>query len=214
MLDYDYIAAPQPPADASKRYHCLILHGLGDSKHGWKDVTRMLALKELSYLFAQAPIPYFGGWSWFNMGNDLSLDLDSVRDSRKKLRELVEHLLDKLGIGSERLFLLGFSQGSLMTIDFGVREASRFAGLIGISGFFTFLDEYPAAFSPVATKQDILITHGVDDDLVPIGFPKQQIAILRKAGLTIDWREYAKAHGVDPAEELPEIRQWIHQRMK
>lgn len=214
MLDYDIIPARKPPADPAKAYHCLILHGLGDSKDGWKPVSAMLGLDQLGYIFAQAPIPYYGGGSWFDLSHDFHPSDAQVRESRAAVQELIGHLLQKFTISSERLFLFGFSQGCLMIMDVGLRSAARFAGMVGISGFFTMLDEYPAAFGAAAKAQDILLTHGLDDPMIPISVTRKQKDRLRQLGLNIDWREYAKEHGVDPADELPEIREWLSKRIK
>ena len=61
--------------------------------------------------------------------------MDDVRASAEALRGLLAHLEEAHRIPAERLFIMGFSQGCLMTLELGLTHHRRFAGLIGISGW-------------------------------------------------------------------------------
>ncbi len=209
MLIHD-IVAPRQPAPTGHQSWVVVLHGLGDSKEGWKDVAPMLGLDRVGWVFVQAPRAYFGGWSWFDLAPDLgSIDCDHVRASRAAIEELLAHLEKNLGVPRSRLVLMGFSQGCLMTLDVGLRSAAPFAGLVAISGWLAFADEYPAAFGPAALTQKILQTHGRYDGVVPIERARPQAERLRKLGVPLTWSEYDKDHGLDPEREIADIRAFI-----
>lgn len=213
MLLCDLVPAHAPhPTD---RWLCLVLHGLGDSKEGWKDVAPMIGLDRLAFGFVQAPIPYYGGWSWFDIGLEgrIRVDVEQVRQGRRQLDELVDHLLEQQHLPASRLFMLGFSQGCLMALDWGLRRRERLAGIVGISGVLTLIEEYPAAFGVTAPTQAVLMTHGLHDQVIPIERTRPLKDALVAAGAAIDWREYRKDHGVDPEDELPDIRRWMAGRM-
>jgi phospholipase/carboxylesterase len=210
MLLHDRLPALSPSATP---YHCLVLHGLGDSKDGWKPLAVELGVPELGWCFAQAPLPYYGGWSWFEIFGNFSVDDQQVRESRKKLTALIDHLLKTLGIPSERLFLMGFSQGCLMVLDQALRTDHCFAGVIGISGFMTMMDEYPAAFGSAMKQQQVLMTHGLYDGVIPITATRRIKDRLLALGVPLDWREYAKDHSVDPLRELGDLRAFLTRRI-
>ncbi len=209
MLLHDLVA-PRQPVPAGHQHWVVVLHGLGDSKEGWKDVAPMLGLDRVGWVFVQAPRDYFGGWSWFDIASDLgSIDFGHVRSSRAALEELLSHLEKTLGVPSSRLVLMGFSQGCLMTLDVGLRSATPFAGLVAISGWLAFADEYPAAFGPTALTQKILQTHGRYDGVVPIERSRPQAERLKQLGVPLTWVEYDKEHGLDPEREIADIRAFI-----
>jgi phospholipase/carboxylesterase len=210
MLVHDLVPPAQPTAEP---FHCLVLHGLGDSKDGWKPVADELALPQLGWCFVQAPVPYYGGWSWFDIYADHRIDTAQQHESRDELRRLVDHLLTRLAIPSERLFIMGFSQGCLMTLDLGLRADRRFAGLVGISGFLTDLDAYPAAFGSAVKQQHLLLTHGLYDGMLPIAAMRRVKDRLLAMGVPLDWREYAKDHGLDPHRELGDLRAFLSRRI-
>ena len=203
-LRYDVIA----PADPLR--WVLVLHGLGDSKEGWKPVANELALPGTGWIFAQAPDVYYSGWSWFDMQlPDTRPDPDTVRRSRDQLRILLAHLAQTRGITADKLTVMGFSQGCLMTMALALTHHERFAGVIGISGWIAELEAYPAAFGAAALSQRYLMTHGTYDQVIPIELTRPQAAQLRALGLDLTWREYAKPHGLDPDAELAALRVFI-----
>jgi predicted esterase len=211
MLAYSLMP---PPAGGPATHHCLILHGLGDSQAGWKPVAPMLGVAHLGFIFADAPRPYYEGFAWFDLNADLSFKDEQIRASRVALDELITALLARLGIPSERLFLLGFSQGALMVMDTALRAKRTYAGVIGISGFLAMLGEYPQAFGTSLPSQHLLMTHGRADALLPLAMVRAQVQGLNALGLSIGWREYDKAHSLDPVHELPELRAFISARMQ
>jgi phospholipase/carboxylesterase len=113
------------------------------------------------------------------------------------------------GFATEQTILGGFSQGGLMTIDVGLRYPHLLAGLISISGYVFEPENLVQELSPVARQQPLLLTHGTVDPLIPIAPVRQQIQILKTAGLQIQWREFEKAHTIAGEEELRLIRDFV-----
>jgi phospholipase/carboxylesterase len=209
MLTYHLVPATSAPAT----HHALILHGLGDSMHGWLPVTGMLGIPRLGYALANAPRPYHDGFSWFDLAGDFSVDPAQIRASRAALAELIEHLLKTLAIPSERLFLIGFSQGALIAMDTVLRSQRRFAGVVAISGFLRLIEEYPDAFGSALASQRILITHGRRDPLIPIQAVRAQKDQLLGLGVALRWKDYDKVHTLDATRELADIVAFLREGM-
>jgi len=106
MLAHEILPPPRPgPAGPC---YAVVLHGLGDSREGWKPVAPELAIPELGYVFVDAPDPYLDGYSWFPIpgftGEVGEQELHAALGrSRAMLAELVAHLLASLELPSERL---------------------------------------------------------------------------------------------------------------
>ena len=179
----------------------IALHGLGDSLDGWLWLPRAMRLPWLNFLLVNAPEPYHGGWSWF--------DIDSgagIAESRQLLFQLLDGLKE---YPAGQIVLSGFSQGCLMSIEVGARYPRQFAGIVGISGFVHDPEQLIRELSPVARRQRFLLTHGAHDPLLPIQNARRQVAQLKEAGLNIEWREFEKGHNIAGEEELAVIRQFI-----
>jgi phospholipase/carboxylesterase len=197
MLTTHFIPAAQPPS----RRLMIVLHGLGDSLEGWLWLPGALQLPWLNFLLVNAPDPYYGGWSWFDIETGAG-----VAASRQLLFQLLDGLKE---YPAGQIVFSGFSQGCLMSIEVGARYPRQLAGIVGISGFVHEPEKLVREMSPVARRQRFLITHGTQDPLLPIQGAREQVALLKKAGLNIEWREFVKAHNVAGAEEVAVIREFI-----
>ena len=195
------------PAQEPARRLVIVLHGLGDSVEGFLFLPEILDLPGVNYLLLNAPLDYFMGFAWY----ELEDPEPGILEGRAKLRALAEELTGQ-GWDSRELLLFGFSQGCLMAIDFGLRYELPLAGIVGISGYAAFLDRLDSELHPQARQQRWLITHGDEDELLPIGRTRAQMQQLIAAGVPVEWHEFAKTHTLDPARELPLIRDWIAAR--
>lgn len=189
----------------------LVLHGLGDGKEGWKPVAPLLRLDGWGWCFAQAPDPYGPGWSWFDLdlGGDVRVDAAGVRRSHRELLALLAHLEEVRGIPCERIAVLGFSQGCLMTLETVLRHPRPFLAAVAISGWLHREDEWPAGFGAALPRQRVLVTHGRHDPVVPMALAAPRIARLRALGAPLAWAEYDKDHTLDPDEEAADIRRHL-----
>jgi phospholipase/carboxylesterase len=201
MLETEFVAA----AEKGSRRLMVMLHGLGDSSAGFHWLPPALNLPWMNYLLVNAPDPYYGGYAWYDFAGDMG---PGVRRSRDLLFELLDEQR-KAGFPTEQTVLGGFSQGSLMTIEVGCRYPHRFAGLVGISGYVFEPEVLVRNLSPMARSQRFLVTHGYQDPIIPFAAVKQQIELLKKAGLDIAWHELPKAHTIAGEPELDLIRDFI-----
>jgi len=201
MLHSELIPAQE---SASKRLF-IMLHGLGDSIEGYRWFPEAMNLPWLNYLLVNAPDDYYGGYSWFDYQGDLT---PGVNRSRESLFELLDAQRNA-GFQTNDTILGGFSQGCLMSIDVGLRYPHRFAGIVGISGWVCEPEKLLKELSPVAFEQRLLITHGLFDPMVSFAETREQINMLKAAGLHIEWHEFPKPHAIAGELELAVIRNFV-----
>src|SRR5436190_21975763 len=118
------------PAASASQQLMIVLHGLGDSSAGFHWIQDELDIDTLNYVLVNAPDPYYAGYSWY----DIQDPRPGVERSRKILTKVLEQT-QREGYPADQTFLLGFSQGCLMTLEFGSRYSTALAGYVGISGY-------------------------------------------------------------------------------
>jgi phospholipase/carboxylesterase len=96
-----------------------------------------------------------------------------------------------------------------MAIEIGLRYPHRFAGIIGISGYVCEPETLVKELSPVAFQQRLLMTHGTHDPMIPFAAVREQVNLLKAAGLNIAFHEFLKAHTIAGDEELDLIRDFV-----
>lgn len=201
MLHAEFI----PATAAGSRHLMILLHGLGDSLEGYRWLPRAMRLPFLNYLLVNAPDAYYGGFAWYDIDHEPGRGIER---SRQWLFALLDEQREK-GFPSNKTIVSGFSQGCLLSIEIGARYPHLLAGIVGISGYVHEAEKLVQELSPVARQQRFLLTHGTADSLIPIDWVRPQVALLRQAGLQIEWREFAKAHTIAGEPELAVIREFI-----
>ncbi len=196
------------PARTPRKQLVVVLHGRGDSAEGFLWLQQTLAIDSLDFLLLNAPNPYVIGFSWYDLPPN---QLPGIVGARRLLGDVFQQT-EQDGYPPEQTFLFGFSQGCLMTLEFGARHAHRLAGYIGVSGYVYDPATLLGDLNPDVNQGDWLITHGTEDEMLPVAKTRQQIQQLNAGGFGIDYREYTKSHTIDIARELPEIREWMRSR--
>jgi phospholipase/carboxylesterase len=201
MLEHELV----PARVRESRHLMVVLHGLGDSREGYRWLPKALDVPAMNFLLVDAPDEYYGGFSWYDFAGDPA---PGVRRSREMLFELL-YAQRAGGFPTEQTQLFGFSQGCLMTLEVGARYPHRLAGLVGVSGYPHAPAQLVQELSRVAREQRFLLTHGTLDPMIRVELVRPAIAQLQAAGLHIEWHEFAKAHTIAERGEVELIRRFV-----
>ena len=194
-LRCEYASPPNPSGDL-----VVVLHGRGDSSKGFHWMPQALSLPGVSYLLVNAPDDWYGGFSWYDLPPEHGA---GVLRSRGLLDALFEELQAQ-GVAPERTVLFGFSQGCLLTFEWGARSELPLAGCVGVSGYCYDAEALSGELSQAALTRPWLITHGTQDPVLAFQTTADQVKVLQSAGLPLDFRSYSKTHTIDA--DLADIR--------
>ena len=199
------------------------LHGLGADGHDFEPIPPMLGLPKARFILPHAerrPVTINGGMvmrAWYDI---LSLDFTGVRESEPDIRRSqaqVEALIERersRGVASERIVLVGFSQGGAMALHAGLRWRESLAGIIVLSAYLLMGEQLAAEATDANASTPMLFCHGRQDPLVPIWLGKaahDQVKALTPER-SMQWYDYPMPHAVCP-EELAEIARFLHARI-
>ncbi len=192
------------PSKIPSKKVMVIMHGRGDSSEGFTGLPPFLDIDEMNYLLLDAPFEYFSGLSWYQLPPD---QLPGIKHSSQLLTETLDILFEE-EFNADESFLFGFSQGSLLTFEFGARYHRRLAGYIAVSGYI-----YDAAKLLEEMNEDLrtanwLCTHGTYDNVLPFEVSKEQVQQLQEGGFEIEFKGYEKDHSID-RDELEMIASWM-----
>ncbi|MDF1880659.1 alpha/beta fold hydrolase [Sulfurimonas sp. MAG313] len=187
----------------------IILHGRGDSAEGFRFFPQELGLDDMNYLLLNAPFEYFTGFSWYDLPPNQE---PGIEYSKKVLTEILDTVF-KDKYEPSKTILFGFSQGSLLTFEFGARYKEKLAGYIAVSGYVYNAPKILEEMNQDLKNANWLCTHGYEDDVLPYHESRAQIEVLLDGDFEIDFRAYHKTHTVDPGE-FKEIKKWIVNKLK
>lgn len=196
------------PSKVPSKKIMIILHGRGDSSQGFTWLPPFLEIDDMNYLLLDAPYEYFGGYSWYDLPPNQFI---GIAHSSSLLADVLDILFEE-DYNAEESFLFGFSQGALLTFEFGARYEQELAGYIAVSGYVYDTTSLIKEMNPDLNKGNWLCTHGTGDDVLPYDVSKTQIETLQDSGFKIDFRTYDKGHDI-VQEEMNMIKAWIKQRV-
>jgi len=203
------LVAPRARADA---YPTLVLlHGRGDSAAGIAPLGYEFERDDLLVISVQAPLELggmmAGGYEWYRLREPRRLDEATLRASLDALAEFLDAVKFAYPIDPERVVLLGFSQGAVMSLGAQALRPESVAGVIALSGYFPIEVESEAGN---LVGRPAFVAHGVYDDIIPVEAGRRTRDLLERHGVDLTYREYSMAHQVS-AEEMGDVRGWLDQ---
>lgn len=108
----------------------IMLHGRGASARDILGLVPALGSRDFTYL---APSARGNTWYPYSFLSDTATNEPFLSSALAVIDRLVADIVAK-GVVRERVFLLGFSQGACLALEFAVRHPARYGGLLAFSG--------------------------------------------------------------------------------
>lgn len=206
MLDTQEIeTGPHPTASL------IILHGLGADGSDFVPVCGELTLDEVGpvrFVLPSAPVrpvslnnghPMRAWYDILPVSGPKREDEASLRQAHEQVEWLIEREVAR-GIPSQRIVLMGFSQGCAMALHTGLRFPQRLAGIMALSGYLPLADTLAAERNPANAHTPIFMAHGTQDPVVVPARGEASRDLLAGLGYTVQWHTYPMPHSVHPRE--------------
>jgi len=179
-----------PPLSGGKpKSLAVLLHGLGSDGNDLIGLAPHWAplVPDTEFLSPNAPFPcdmapY--GYQWFSLQDrSPARILAGVRAAAPMLDGFLDDALKARGLDESRLALVGFSQGTMMSLHVGLRRAKAVAGILGYSGALTGAD---GLAQEVRSKPRVFLLHGTADEVVPFAALDAAKRALESVGVRVE----------------------------
>lgn len=140
------------------------------------------------------------GYQWFPIpwldGSSEEASHEGMVRAVDDLNAWIDSVLEETGVSPLNFLLLGFSQGTMMSLHVAPRRDQEFAGVVGFSGR---LIDPDALDAEVKVRPPVLLVHGDQDDMVPPASLPEAGNALTAAGFTV-YAHIMKGtgHGIAP----------------
>ena len=140
------------------------------------------------------------------------IDAEAAEDSRLALLHFIDELIEAYQVDPKRIYLMGFSQGAIMSLNIALTRPDKVAGVVVMSG--RLLPEIqPLITEPAALAGlPIFMAHGKRDRVVPIRDARAARDQLSTLSVALTYHEYAMGHQVT-VESMKDIVPWLKARL-
>ena len=139
--------------------------------------------------------PMGPGYQWFPLSRiDPEEALRGTEAATPPLNSFIDAELARVGLPADKLALVGFSQGTMMSLYVGLRRTIAPAAVVGFSGVLVGSDTIPANMA----RPPVLLVHGDADQVVPPQALLLAANALAGLGVPVQWHmSKGLAHGID-----------------
>ena len=124
------------------------------------------------------------GYQWFSLTDrSLAAMTQGVRNAAPILNEFLDSISKEYSINQDRFILFGFSQGTMMALYVALTGQNSISSVLGFSGS---LLGFESIESEAINKVPIFLSHGDQDDVVPVGSIDYAAKILNKNGIDFE----------------------------
>jgi phospholipase/carboxylesterase len=132
--------------------------------------------------------------------------------ARRVVVECIDQVADAKGADRSRVYLAGFSQGAMLTLAIALTEPEQIAGAAVLSGRLVAAVRDHHAEPERLRGFPILVTHGTDDEQIPIRSAHDIRQALQPLGLAVDYHEFESGHYISDMN-VDALNQWLRRRL-
>ncbi|MFW9078956.1 alpha/beta hydrolase [Pseudomonas sp. P2757] len=210
-LPLKYLEQVHP--DAEPRPLVVFLHGYGSNEADLIGMKFQLP-KHYNYLSVQAPMSLGEGrFQWFRKKGEgvYNGETDDLKLSSQKLREFIAAAAQKYHAQPDKVYLIGFSQGAMMSYEVGLRRPAVVGGIAALSGRLLPVLKAELKAQQQRPPLNIFIGHGTADDRVPYSAGTEADALLQKLSYKPQFHAYPGVGHSISAAELRDLNAWLQQ---
>ena len=204
---------PPVTSGTTKAPALVLLHGRGANED---DLLGLADFLDPRFFIVSARAPYrfedgAGGYTWFGLKEIGSPDPQQFGESYRFLVQFIEDVKTGYPVDPDRVFLLGFSMGSIMSYAVALTKPALVRGIVAHSGYIPEHASLQFSWTQLASLS-VFVAHGLFDPIIPIQKARRTRELLWQTGADLTYKEYPIGHTISE-ESLSDLSQWLEKKL-
>lgn len=201
----------QPKVKSQKNPLVILLHGVGSNEQNMFSFADALP-ENFLVVSVRGPLTIGNGmYAWFQVQfspEGSIINKAQAEQSRKDILSFIDDLKTVEDFDPAEVYLLGFSQGGIMSYSTYLTEPEKIKGIAVMSG--RLLKEVkPLTASDERLKNaNIFVSHGTQDRVLTFQYAVDATAYLKSRGIQPKFHQYNEDHTISP-QMLDNVINWL-----
>ena len=189
-----------PPVDRA-RIALILLHGRGASAEDILGLTQEFQWEDVACLAPQA-----AGRTWYPYSflAPIPQNEPNLSGALRVVGRLVADLQGQ-GLSTDRIALLGFSQGACLALEFAARNAAAYAAVVGLSGGLIGPPGTSRNYPGSLNGTPVFLGCSDIDAHIPVERVRESADVFRRMSATVDERIYPRMGHTINRDELEAV---------
>jgi phospholipase/carboxylesterase len=209
MNGYEYEVQLPPHIDAGRKYPVVFtLHGKGSNERDMLGLVAPLS-QDFIIIGIRGNLVLGSGYQYYelkSLGNPIREQFDGAV---KHLEAFIHSATEKYPIDPGKRYLLGFSQGAILSMTLALTMGDQLKGIVALNGYvpgFVKTEYSLRSLSHVS----VFVSHGEHDSVFPVTIGHETADYLQKLTPHLTFKLYPTGHGVSE-ENKQDLLNWLRQ---
>jgi len=193
------ISLPSDLGEGKKYPVIYAMHGMGSDE---KDIMSLIEeIKENFIIIGiRGPLVMNSGFAYFTIKSFGNPNIDSFDEAIEKIEDFIDNSPNKYPIDPSRQFLLGFSQGAILSMSLALKMGNKIKGIIALSGYIPKHVKENYEIQPV-NEISIFIGHGEFDQVFPFNIGNENYEFFKTRNKLLSFNSYPIDHQISLKEK-------------
>ncbi|RFU69471.1 esterase [Peribacillus saganii] len=198
--------------EPNKTYPALfVMHGMGSKEKNMLSIVD--GLEEKFFIFSiRGHLSQPPGFAFFTIQGYGKPHKEVFDEGIRRLISFIDYATEQYPLDQGKLYLLGFSQGAIVSMTIGLTIARRIRGIIALSGYIPgFVKDNNDVKS--INQLSLFISHGEMDNILPFEWGLESSEFFRRLGSNVTFQSYPEGHTISLKNQL-DFTKWLLQDLE
>lgn len=190
-----------------KKYPALfVMHGIGSNEQNMLSLVN--GLEDSFFIFSvRGHLTQGSGFAYFTIEGYGKPHREVFDDGIKRLANFIDYATANYQIDPEQSYLLGFSQGAIVSMTLALTLGKKIKGVVALSGYIPQFVKEEYMTNP-GEHLSVFVSHGEYDQVLPYEWGKENVDYFTKLGVPVTFKSYPEGHTVS-GNNLQDFQAWI-----
>ncbi len=188
----------------------IMIHGRGASAHDILSLAYEIDIPNIAYIAPQAKD---NSWYPLSFLSPVEKNEPGLTSGLAVIDSIVEMILQK-NFSYKQIYLLGFSQGACLSLEYAVRNPKNFGGIFVLSGGLIGENVNPQNYSGNLDGAEVFLGCSDVDLHVPVQRVNDTEAVLKRLGGKVTKRIYTDMGHTVNSDEIDFIKSLIKEKLE